>query len=83
MKDTRDLEELKDLGAGKPAPEALARLYHEAFEQFGTLALWSRRPSARPTITQALAIADALRSEGDLRARKLAVEIEAMCRAAL
>jgi hypothetical protein len=36
-----------------------------------------------PTLTQALTIADALRSESDLRASALAVEIESACRAAL
>jgi hypothetical protein len=79
---TLSLDQLKDLGSGRPAPEEIARLYRRAFAEFGPQALWSRRPSERPTITQALTVADALRNEGDLRARALAVEIEAKCRAA-
>lgn len=83
MADRRSIEELKDLGAGRPAPEEVALLYHQAFRDFGTAALWSRRPSERPTITQALVVADALRNEGSMRSRPLAVRIEAACRAAL
>jgi hypothetical protein len=81
--DKRPLDELKALGSGKPAPEGVARLYARAFAEFGVRALWSRAPSQRPTVTQALTVADALRAEGDLRARALAVAIEAACRAAL
>lgn len=83
MIDNCDVERLKELGAGRPAPEAIARLYQQAFRQFGAQALWSRRPSAAPTITQALVVAESLRREGNLRSRKLAVEIEQACRAAL
>jgi hypothetical protein len=77
------LEQLKDLGAGRLAPEEIARLYRRAFAEFGASALWSRKPVERPTVTQVLTVADALRTEGDLRARALAIEIEAKCRAAL
>ncbi len=83
MIDRRDLEQLKELGAGRPAPEAVVRLYQQAFLDFGTEALWSRRASAMPTIAQALVVADSLRREGDLRSRTLALEIEQACRAAL
>ena len=79
----RDLEELKELGAGRPAPEEIAALYHRAFREFGAQALWNRKPSERPTITQALVIAENLRREGDMKSRPLAVEIEEACRAAL
>jgi hypothetical protein len=81
--DKRPLDELKALGSGKTAPVEVAQLYARAFAQFGVRALWSRTPSERPTVTQALSVADALRVEGDLRARALAVEIETACRAAL
>jgi hypothetical protein len=50
MGDERTLEELKELGAGKPAPVDIVRLYRQAFREFGAQALWSRRPSAHPTI---------------------------------
>jgi hypothetical protein len=83
MIDSRNLEQLKDLGAGRAAPDEIARLYHQAFRDFGTQALWSRRPSTRPTIAQALVIAENLRREGNLQSRALAGEIEQACRAAL
>jgi hypothetical protein len=77
------IEELKELGAGRTAPDDVARLYHQAFQEFGTLALWSRRASERPTIAQALVVADSLRREGTMRSRPLAARIEEACRAAL
>ena len=83
MIDNRDIEQLKELGAGRAAPEDIARLYHRAFREFGSQALWSRRPSEKPTIAQALVIAEGLRREGNLRSRALAAEIEQACRAAL
>ena len=83
MIDSRDLEDLKARGAGRPAPEEIARLYHQAFRDFGAQALWSRKPSAEPTIAQALVIADSLRREGNLQSRALAAENEQACRAAL
>ena len=83
MADRRDLEQLKDLGAGRRAPEEVVHLYRRAFADFGTRALWNWRRMEHPTITQALAIADSLRVEGDLEARALAVAIEQACRAAL
>jgi hypothetical protein len=83
MADTRDLEQLKDLGAGLPAPEEVVRLYRQAFADFGRRALWNWRRMEQPTITQALAIADSLKVEGDIKARALAIAIEQACRAAL
>jgi hypothetical protein len=83
MIDRRDIEQLKELGSGRPPPDEIARLYHQAFRDFGTQALWSRRPSATPTIAQALVIAESLRREGNLRSRALAADIEQACRAAL
>jgi hypothetical protein len=78
-----DFDELKTRGAGRPAPEAVTRLYHHAFSQFGPQCLWSRRPSPHPTIGQALIIADSLRREGDMSCRALAAEIAEACHAAL
>ncbi len=83
MTELADLELLKERGAGRPAPEDVARLYRQAFRDFGAQVLWSRRESPAPTIAQALVVADNLRREGDLRSRALAVEIERACRAAL
>ena len=83
MTDRRTIDELKDAGAGRPAPDEIAALYHLAFKQFGPQFLWSRKPSERPTIAQALTITETLRREGNMRSRHLAVQIEAACRAAL
>lgn len=83
MADTRDLEQLKDLGAGRLAPEDVVRLYRQAFADYGTRALWNWRRMEQPTITQVLAIADSLKVEGDVKARALATAIEQACRAAL
>jgi len=77
------LDELKDRGSGKPAPGDVVRLYRRAFAEFGTRALWNWRALEQPTITQTLAVADSLRVEGDVNARRLAVQIEQACRAAL
>ena len=81
--DNRDLDQLKELGAGRPAPEVVARLYRQAFRDFGGLALWSSRPAPDPTVADALAITYSLRVEGDRNARALAERIEQACRAAL
>jgi hypothetical protein len=78
-----DIEELKRLGAGKPANEEIAALYRQAFAEFGAQALWSRRAMPNPTIAQALVIADSLNREGDMRSRPLASRIQEACRAAL
>jgi hypothetical protein len=83
MSDARSIDELKDLGSGRPAPSDVVRLYRQAFSEYGTRALWNWRQIEQPTITQALAIADSLRTEGNLTARSLAVAIEQACRAAL
>jgi hypothetical protein len=83
MQEQCSIEELKALGAGRPAPDDVARLYHQAFQEFGTLALWSRRASEHPTIAQALVVAGCLRREGTMQSRPLAARIEEACRAAL
>jgi hypothetical protein len=83
MADTRDLEQLKDLGSGRRAPEQVVRLYRQAFAEFGTRALGDWRCMEHPTITQALAIAHSLKVEGDVKARALAIAIEQACRTAL
>ncbi len=63
-------------------PHTIADLYHKAFAEFGASALWSSRPVSNPTAADARAITHTLRVEGDLRARRLAEQIEAACRAA-
>jgi hypothetical protein len=83
MTNSPSLEDLKELGAGRPASDEVVALYHLAFNLFGRQSLWSRRPSPRPTIAQALVVADSLRRDGNMRSRPLAAQIEAACRAAL
>ncbi len=56
-------------------------LYRRAFAEFGALALWNSRQLPEPDPADALAIARALRVEGNLAARMLAEQIEAACRA--
>jgi hypothetical protein len=63
--------------------QELATLCRRAFTDYGTQALWNKRPIDQPTAADALVIARALRIEGDLNARRLAEEIEQACRAAL
>ena len=77
------VEEMMELGAGRPAPESVAGLYRQAFRDFGARALWSRRPSAHPTIAQALVVAESLKRDGDMTTRALAARIEEACRSAL
>lgn len=57
----------------------LVSLYRRAFEDFGASALWSSRPVRNPTPEDALAITRSLRVEGDMRARRLAEQIEQAC----
>jgi hypothetical protein len=60
----------------------IERLYRQAFAEFGVMALWSSRPVAHPRAADALAITESLRVEGNRDARRLAEQIEALCRAA-
>jgi hypothetical protein len=83
MRRMTDIDTLKALGTGKPAPASVAALYREAFERYGARFLWSRKPSAEPTIRQALVIADALRREGNRETMELVMRIEEACRAAV
>lgn len=65
------------------APEDFVSLYRRAFEEYGASALWSSRPVPNPSCEDALAITRSLRVEGDLKARRLAEQIEQACRAAV
>lgn len=64
-----------------PAPETFATLYSRAFAEYGTQALWNMRPIADPTPADALAITRALRTHGGMDGRRLAEQIERLCRA--
>jgi hypothetical protein len=64
-------------------PQDFAALYHRAFADFKLRALWNVRELEHPTAEEALLITHSLRVEGDLKARRLAEQIEQACRAAL
>jgi hypothetical protein len=68
------------MGDSPQAPDFVI-LYRRAFEEFGAAAMWSSKAVPNPTAADALAITHSLRVEGDLRARRLAEEIEQACRA--
>jgi len=57
-------------------------LYNRAFAEYRAHALWYMRRFDEPTEADALAVARALRVEGDLAARRLAKQIEQACHAA-
>jgi hypothetical protein len=58
-------------------------LYHRAFAEYKLRALWNVRELEHPSPEEAMTIARNLRVEGDLSARRLAEQIERVCRAAL
>lgn len=64
---------------GQDQLREIERLYRQAFAEYGAVALWSSRPAKNPTAADALAITRSLRVEGDLGARRLAEQIEALC----
>jgi hypothetical protein len=67
----------------KPAKEDVVGLYHRAFAEFGSRALWNIKELDDPTVEQMLAITRQLRIEGDMNARRLAEQIEQAARAHL
>lgn len=58
-----------------------ANLYRRAFAEYGTRALWNMRPIENPAPIDALAITMALRTHGGMEGRRLAEQIERVCRA--
>ena len=56
-------------------------LYRTAFRDYGAVALWSMRPIEHPSYSDALAITKALRTHGGMSGRRLAEQIEELCRA--
>jgi hypothetical protein len=64
-----------------PTPEDFATLYRRAFADYGTKALWNMQPIEDPTPADALAITKALRTHGGMEGRRLAEQIEGVCRA--
>jgi hypothetical protein len=64
-------------------PAEFLSLYHRAFAEYGSRALWNLRILEAPSPEDALVVARALRIEGDMSARFLAEEIERACLAAV
>ena len=62
-------------------PNDFTDLYRRAFEEFGVSALWSSKPVPDPTPADALAITRSLRTHGGMEGRRLAENIERLCRA--
>ena len=62
-------------------PEDFGSLYRRAFAEYGTQVLWNMRPIEDPTPADALAIMKALRTHGGMGGRRLAEQIERVCRA--
>ncbi|MFN7937738.1 MAG: hypothetical protein U0R19_30700 [Bryobacteraceae bacterium] len=62
--------------------QELINLYHLAFREFAVSALWNVAPVDQPTAADALAITAALRTHGGMDGRRLAEQIEGVCRAA-
>ena len=58
-------------------------LYKRAFAEYRAHALWYMRSFENPTPEDALVVARALRTHGDLPARRLAEQIEQACHAAV
>jgi hypothetical protein len=52
-----------------------------AFRDYGSRALWSMRAVETPTFADALAITKALRTHGGMEGRRLAEQMEELCRA--
>jgi hypothetical protein len=69
--------------AAQKAPAEMLGLYRRAFAEFRSRALWNIREFEHPTVEQALAITRQLRTEGDMKARRLAEQIEEAARAHL
>lgn len=62
-------------------PEIFMSLYRRAFAEYGAQALWNMRPIEDPAPADALAITKALRKHGGMEGRRLAEQIERLCRA--
>ena len=61
--------------------KTLNTLYNSAFKEYGPRALWNMRPVDDPASGDVLAITQALRTHGGMNGRRLAEQIEELCRA--
>ena len=67
--------------AANRTPGSPISLPVRAFAKYGTHALWNRRMLEAPLMDDALVVADALRTGGDLEARHLGEQVESKCHA--
>jgi hypothetical protein len=76
MRERRSLDEIRDQCSGPSAPCDVLGFCGQAFAKHGASVSWNWHCMDQPIVMQALAVADSLPAEGDLKARKLAVAIE-------
>jgi hypothetical protein len=67
----------------RPAPSEIASLYHEAFDRYELQCFWSTRRMAEPKFSDVIDAVGRLKRDGDMVARRLAVQIEKAAYAAL
>jgi hypothetical protein len=65
------------LVAGALAGNAACALYDEAWNKYGTIALWNHHRLAQPTVAAVVSAARALRAHSNLSGRALAERMEA------
>jgi hypothetical protein len=73
---------INDMIAEPTPSEDFVSLYRRAFKDYRARALWNVRELEEPRLEDALAVAEYLRLEGNLAARRLAEQIEKTCGAA-
>lgn len=79
----KDIRNISDAILRRAAPEPVASLYHQAFDDFGMLCFWSTKEMKVPSLADALDAASRLKREGNMASRRLAERIEESCHAAL
>lgn len=68
---------------GRTAPPDVARLYHAAFDRYEFQCFWSTKRMDEPKFSDVFDAVSRLKRNGDMAARRLAVEIEKVANAAL
>ena len=75
------MSDLPDVPPSTDRETRIAELYRQAFREFRARALWNLHQHEHPTVEDALAITRALRTEGNMAARRLAEQIERLAHA--
>lgn len=68
---------------GRRVPSDIARLYHQAFDRYELQCFWSTKRMDEPKFSDVFDAVSRLKRNGDMIARRLAVEIEKAANAAL